>query len=99
MLVSGSNVYVYESDVEGGPGQDAFYLNPIVDLDSAPGAAGIDLQSGTLVAIGCAIHGGEGGDGLLTGTTCKPSSDGGTGLVAGGSVRRLDCVITGGAAG
>lgn len=99
LQIDHATVYLYQSSAEGGAGTDAISSLPFTDFDAYAGAAGVELVAGSLVAVGAAITGGAGGDGLAVGATCKPAADGGPGLVVAGATKRVDCVIAGGAAG
>lgn len=99
LVVQHSTVTLYETDVSGGDGADAVFSPPFQDGFAGPGGDGVSLVGSTLIAVGSSIRGGAGGDGLDTGTSCRPAADGGDGLVGDGAVVRNDTVIAGGAAG
>jgi len=95
---TGSAVFLYDSEVWGGDGQDAL-VNIITDQDALPGAIAVSLITSTLATVGCTIRGGDGGDGFDTGALCRPSADGGVGLVVDGGGIRMDTLIAGGSGG
>lgn len=62
--IAGGSVYLYDGQVTGGRGRDAFFLNPGVTLGPQAGEPGVVLEGGLLFAGGSDITGGRGGDGL-----------------------------------
>lgn len=92
LLAQLSNVWLYDTTVEGG-----------TIAGSVPGAPGLSVSGGEAFASGCTFTGGRGGDGGLVGPfqVCEDGAVGGIGVnVTGNSLVRLfDSVGIGGPGG
>ena len=102
LLAVDSDVALYECDLQGGRGSDAF-VNP-VDLvfPGGQGGRGAEVQGGALFVSGSSVRGGDGGSGLSFVWSCPAAGDGGDGLLlASGAPQAtsLDTLFAGGAAG
>ena len=97
MRTSASNVYLYDTAVQGTVGPDA---TTVVFVNTDPGEGGIGLvqSGGRVVAQGSSILGGPGGS--VPETLCVPAGDGADAWwIASGTARVLDSQVIAGAGG
>lgn len=81
VLATGSNLYVYESELRGGVGQNGV-LDGIGIVPPSPGGNALLLFGGSALISGSVVAGGNGGTGVVdVFGACHDSRDGGDGLV------------------
>jgi hypothetical protein len=103
LIAIDSNVFLYDSLVAGSSGNDAqFYV--FVELPPGTSGTGLSASGSTVLASGCTLRGGNGGN--ASGTFCYPGEDGAPGLhlQAGpghplSTANLLDCTVQGGTGG
>ena len=92
-----SNLYLYDSEVKGSLGPDAFD-SILSDLPPGAGGDALRIDGGTAFTSGSTFLGGAGGSSLSE--VCFPGENGGDALdVRGGTARVRDSVLTPGTAG
>lgn len=101
LRIVASSVAVYRGELRGADAADFESLYPNFLSVPVPGAAGVELVSGTLFAGGVVIRGGAGGAGGLVVpiSQCYSSQSGGAGILVGGAVTLLGADVAGGPKG
>ena len=99
-----SNLFLYDCEVRGSDGANSAGIFGEAKRPPGPAGAGVVLVNSTMLASGCTILGGSGGDDDAAG--CDPGPNGRPGVELGGNVlvgfstlRLLDTTITGGTGG
>ncbi len=108
--VNASQVALYDSNLTGGNGQNAHFINAVFsEVPAGEGGAGLEAEGASTIFLGhCTLRGGNGGNGrglacvhLPCGLAPTAGADGGCGVRAhsGASALVFDCTSSGGTGG